>query len=76
MSFILLLQAATQNANTAATTQTPSLEKNPALLSLVYMGGLALMVIWLVIALIRYRRQRSALAASRPKICRTRCASA
>ena len=67
MSFILLLQAATQNANTAAAAQTPSLEKNPALLSLVYMGGLALMVIWLVVALIRYRRQRSALAAVAPE---------
>ena len=65
MSFILLLQAATQNANTAA--QTPSLEKNPALLSLVYMGGLALMIIWLVVALIRFRRQRSGLAAVAPE---------
>jgi penicillin-binding protein 2 len=69
MSFILLLQAA---ANTAANTAntaaaSPSLEKRPALLSLVYMGGLALMVIWLVVALIRYRRQRSALAAIAPE---------
>lgn len=65
MSFILLLQAATQNANTAA--QNPSLEKNPALLSLVYMGGLALMIIWLIVALIRFRRQRSGLAAVAPE---------
>jgi peptidoglycan glycosyltransferase len=65
MSLILLLQAATTNANTAA--QSPSLEKRPALLSLVYMGGLALMIIWLLVALIRYRRQRSALAAVAPE---------
>jgi cell division protein FtsI/penicillin-binding protein 2 len=65
MSLILLLQAATSNANTAA--QTPSLEKNPAILSLVYMGGFALMVIWLIVALIRYRRQRSALSAVAPE---------
>lgn len=65
MSFILLLQAATENANAAA--QNPSLEKKPALLSLVYMGGLALMIIWLIIALIRFRRQRSGLAAVAPE---------
>jgi cell division protein FtsI/penicillin-binding protein 2 len=65
MSLILLLQAATQNANTAA--QTPSLEKRPAILSLVYMGGFILMVLWLIVALIRYRRQRSALAAVAPE---------
>src|SRR5215210_6293559 len=65
MSFILLLQAANSNANTAA--QNPSLEKNPALLSLVYMGGFALMIIWLIVALIRYRRQRSGLAAVAPE---------
>jgi peptidoglycan glycosyltransferase len=67
MSLIMLLQAATANANNAAATATPSLEKRPALLSLIYMGGLALMVIWLVVALIRYRRQRSALAAVAPE---------
>jgi peptidoglycan glycosyltransferase len=66
MSVILLLQTA---ANTAANTAakngatTPSLEKNPAMLSLIYLGGLALMVIWLIVALIRFRRQRSGLAA-------------
>jgi cell division protein FtsI/penicillin-binding protein 2 len=65
MSFILLLQAATSNANSAA--QNPSLEKRPALLSLIYMGGLALMILWLIVALIRYRRQRSALAAVAPE---------
>lgn len=66
MSYILLLQAAANSAaNNAATN--PSLEKRPALLSLIYMGGLALMVLWLVVALIRYRRQRSALAAVAPE---------
>lgn len=65
MSFILLLQAATQNANAAP--QNPSLEKNPALLSLVFMGGFALMIIWLIVALIRFRRQRSGLAAVAPE---------
>ncbi len=71
MSFILLLQAAANNAaNTAANTAqaaTPSLEKRPALLSLIYMGGFALMIIWLIVALIRFRRQRSALAAVAPE---------
>src|ERR687885_168005 len=70
MSVILLLQQAANNAaNTAANAQAaaPSLEKKPALLSLVYMGGLALMVLWLVIALIRNRRQRSALSAIAPE---------
>lgn len=69
MSLILLLQAAATNAaanaNTAAAN--PSLEKKPALLSLIYMGGLALMVIWLIVALIRFRRQRSGLAAVAPE---------
>ncbi|HKC63653.1 MAG TPA: penicillin-binding transpeptidase domain-containing protein, partial [Pyrinomonadaceae bacterium] len=69
MSLILLLQTA---ANTAANTAnnnatTPSLEKQPALLSLIYVGGLALMVLWLIISLIRHRRQRSALAAIAPE---------
>src|SRR5438128_9704481 len=65
MSLLLLLQTATNTAtNTAAT---PSLEKKPALLSLIYMGGLALMVLWLIVALIRNRRQRSALAAIAPQ---------
>jgi cell division protein FtsI/penicillin-binding protein 2 len=66
MSLILLLQAAANTAantaNTASAT-TPSLEKKPALLSLIYMGGLILMVLWLIVALIRFRRQRSALGA-------------
>jgi peptidoglycan glycosyltransferase len=65
MSFLLLLQAANTNANAAAAN--PSLEKRPALLSLVYMGGFALMIIWLIVALIRFRRQRSALGAVAPE---------
>jgi hypothetical protein len=50
MLFILLLQAANTAANTAADTvaKTPSLEKRPALLSLIYLGGLAVMVLWLI----------------------------
>ncbi|HYG81297.1 MAG TPA: penicillin-binding transpeptidase domain-containing protein [Pyrinomonadaceae bacterium] len=69
MSFILLLQTAATNANNAATNTAaaPVLEKRPALLSLIYMGGLLLMVLWLVVALIRFRRQRSALAAIAPE---------
>ena len=65
MSVILLLQTAANTAATSSATPAaaPSLEKNPALLSLVYMGGLALMIIWLIVALIRFRRQRSGLAA-------------
>lgn len=57
MSVIFLLQTVTKTAATA-----PSLEKKPALLSLIYMGGLALIVLWLIVALVRFRRQRSALA--------------
>src|SRR4051812_39939034 len=62
MSVILLLQTA---ANTAANSAapTPALEKNPALLSLIYIGGVAFMVISLILALIRFRRQRSGLSA-------------
>ena len=69
MSLLLLLQTAATNANNAATTTaaTPVLEKRPALLSLIYMGGLILMVLWLIVALIRFRRQRSALAAIAPE---------
>ncbi|HEX8889947.1 MAG TPA: penicillin-binding transpeptidase domain-containing protein [Pyrinomonadaceae bacterium] len=69
MSLLLLLQTAANTATNAATntTATPSLEKKPALLSLIYMGGFALMVLWLIVALIRNRRQRSALAAIAPK---------
>jgi peptidoglycan glycosyltransferase len=65
MSVILLLQTAASNVNQSANnaaTHAP-MEKQPALMSLIYMGGLALMIIWLIVALIRFRRQRSALAA-------------
>lgn len=58
MSLILLLQTAAKTPASA-----PGLEKRPALLSLIYLGGFALLLIWLIIALIRFRRQRSALAA-------------
>jgi peptidoglycan glycosyltransferase len=69
MSLLLLLQTAATTATNAATNNaaTPSLEKKPALLSLIYMGGLALMVLWLIVALIRNRRQRSTLAAIAPQ---------
>jgi len=58
MYLITLLQTAAKTPATA-----PGLEKKPALLSLIYLAGLALIVIWLIVALIRFRRQRSALAA-------------
>jgi hypothetical protein len=63
MSLFLLIQAAAANAPASHA----PLEKQPALLSLVYMGGLALMVLVLVLSLIRNRRHRSALAAIAPK---------
>ncbi|HEX8843775.1 MAG TPA: penicillin-binding transpeptidase domain-containing protein [Pyrinomonadaceae bacterium] len=64
MSLTLLLQAAADTANNPSTSA--ALEKRPALLSLVYMGGLTLLILWLIVALIRFRRQRSALAAVAP----------
>jgi penicillin-binding protein A len=63
MSLFLFIQAAANNASASS----PPLEKQPALLSLVYMGGLALMVLFLLVSLIRNRRHRSALAAVAPK---------
>jgi membrane peptidoglycan carboxypeptidase len=43
-------------------------EKQPALLSLVYTAGLALMIVWLAVGLLRsMRRRRSALGAVAPK---------
>ena len=68
MAVLLFLQAVANNANAAANTTAtpPSLEKQPALMSLIYMGGLAVMVLWLIVALIRNRCQRSALAAIAP----------
>ncbi|HEX8140224.1 MAG TPA: penicillin-binding transpeptidase domain-containing protein [Pyrinomonadaceae bacterium] len=67
MSYLLLLQqtAAATNAATNAADHVP-LEKQPAMLSLIYMGGLAMMILLLVLALLRNRRQRSALAAIAP----------
>jgi penicillin-binding protein A len=61
MYAILLLQQAAQ-----AVRSVPPPEKEPALLSLVYMGGMSLMVLLLIISLIRNRR-RSALAAIAPQ---------
>jgi peptidoglycan glycosyltransferase len=58
MSLFLLIQAAANNAPASV-----PLEKRPALLSLIYMGGLALMVLFMLISLVRNRRHRSALAA-------------
>ncbi|HEX8653164.1 MAG TPA: penicillin-binding transpeptidase domain-containing protein [Pyrinomonadaceae bacterium] len=68
MLLLMILQA----ANTAATTATNSpvkaqpLEREPALLSLVYMGGLAVMVLILFFSLLRNRRKRSALETIAP----------
>ncbi|MBD0373604.1 MAG: hypothetical protein ICV60_22410 [Pyrinomonadaceae bacterium] len=64
MYAILLLQ---QAATKAAAQNIPVPEKEPALLSLVYMGGLSLMILLLLISLIRNRRRRSALAAIAPE---------
>ncbi|HEX8175208.1 MAG TPA: penicillin-binding transpeptidase domain-containing protein [Pyrinomonadaceae bacterium] len=61
MYAILLLQQAAQVAAPAQNIPVP--EKEPALLSLVYMGGLALMILLLLVSLIRNRRRRSGLAA-------------
>ncbi|HEX8747609.1 MAG TPA: penicillin-binding transpeptidase domain-containing protein [Pyrinomonadaceae bacterium] len=61
MYAILLLQQAAQVAAPAQSFPVP--EKEPALLSLVYMGGLALMILLLLVSLIRNRRRRTGLAA-------------
>lgn len=63
MPLFLLFQTAT---NSPTVTATP-LEKQPAMLSLVFMGGLALMVLILFISLLRNRPKRSALAAIAPE---------
>lgn len=60
----LLLQNANETAATAA--RAVPLEKQPALLSLIYMGGLALMIVLLLVSLLRNRRARSALSAIAP----------
>lgn len=65
MYAILLLQQAAQA--TAPAQNIPVPEKEPALLSLVYMGGLALMILLLLISLIRNRRRRSTFAAIAPQ---------
>ncbi|HEY0544677.1 MAG TPA: penicillin-binding transpeptidase domain-containing protein [Pyrinomonadaceae bacterium] len=59
MLLLFILQNATNNAPQAA----EPLEKQPALLSLIYMGGLALMVLLLLLSFLRNRSKRSALAA-------------
>jgi peptidoglycan glycosyltransferase len=59
MNIVLLLlqaQAATPPAR-------ESLEKQPALLSIIYLGGLALMALLLIVSLLRNRRRRQGLAA-------------
>jgi peptidoglycan glycosyltransferase len=63
MNFFLfaLLQTA---AETPAATTHPALERKPALLSLVFMAGFALMVLLLIISVIRNRRRISGLAAT------------
>ncbi|HVG34979.1 MAG TPA: penicillin-binding transpeptidase domain-containing protein [Pyrinomonadaceae bacterium] len=65
MGYLLL---ALQNANEAAATAANAvpLEKQPAMLSLIFMGGLALMILLLIFSLVRNRRARSALAAIAP----------
>ncbi|HKS28019.1 MAG TPA: penicillin-binding transpeptidase domain-containing protein [Pyrinomonadaceae bacterium] len=65
MYAILLLQQAAQATNAAQ--QIPVPEKEPALLSMVYMGGLALMLLLLLISLVRNMRRRSSFAAIAPK---------
>src|ERR1051325_9822886 len=70
MSYLLLLLQ-----NTATTTTTAAaapaanavpLEKQPAMLSLIYMVGLGLMILLLLLSLLRNRRARSALSAIAP----------
>ncbi|MGB9180056.1 MAG: penicillin-binding transpeptidase domain-containing protein [Pyrinomonadaceae bacterium] len=63
MSYIFILQAAA-----AANPQHSTFpEKQPALLTLVYVGGMALMALLLLVALWRYRARRSALSAIAPE---------
>jgi cell division protein FtsI/penicillin-binding protein 2 len=69
MIALLLLQTASStaaNAAQSASAAPPPLERQPALLSLVYMGGLLLMAIFLLISLVRNRRPKSTLAAFAP----------
>lgn len=67
MSLVIFIQAAANEAVNNSAAAAPPLEKQPALLSLVYLGGLALMALILVLSLIRSRRKRSALAAVAPQ---------
>jgi peptidoglycan glycosyltransferase len=69
MSYSLLLlqnTAATTTAAAANAAKAVPLEKQPAMLSLIYMGGLALMILLLLFSLVRNRRARSSLAAIAP----------
>ena len=66
-SFICMAYSLIILQNTAgAAAQSVPLEKQPALLSLLYMGGLALMILLLLLSLVRNRRARSALSAIAP----------
>jgi hypothetical protein len=60
---LLFLQAAAASPSPAR----DSLEKQPALLSIIYLGGLALMALLLLVSVFRNRRRRSALAAVAPE---------
>lgn len=68
MSYLLLLlqNTATTTTATAPAANAVPLEKQPAMLSLIYMVGLGLMILLLLISLLRNRRTRSALAAVAP----------
>lgn len=66
MIYYLLFQVANANT-TAAAPAIPTPERQPAVLSLIYMGGLGLMILLLLLSLLRNRRKRSALAAIAPQ---------
>ncbi len=61
MSLLSILQSPT-----ASPTPVPLPEKLPALLTLIYMGGLALIILLLVISLLRNRRRSGSTAATVP----------
>ncbi|HEX8775101.1 MAG TPA: penicillin-binding transpeptidase domain-containing protein [Pyrinomonadaceae bacterium] len=65
MSYSLLFLQNATTTTTAAANAVP-LEKQPAMLSLIYMVGLGLMILLLLLSLLRNRRTRSALAAVAP----------
>lgn len=54
-----------QNASTTVNNNVEPLTKRPALLSLIYMGGLALMALLLIVSLLRNRAKRSSLTANK-----------